>query len=218
MRARVNRICRRLEGKFGIPKAGPRGMSLAALMVHTIISQNTTDKNRDRAYNALRAEFATDADLQKAARAEIESAIRVAGLAGQKSAAIVNFFKWMKKNSGGRRLRFPPEAGNEEIIESLCSINGVGLKTASIVLCFGLGRDVFPVDTHVNRTCTRLGLVPEKSSPDRTHRLMAELVPKGKALSFHLNLIRLGKTICHARNPKCAECPLKRLCPHRRRG
>jgi endonuclease-3 len=113
-------------------------------------------------------------------------------------------------------LSFTRKMSNDEIYELLCRIKGVGVKTVSILLAFGLGRDVFPVDTHVNRICIRLGLVPEKSAPEKTHRLMAGLVPKGKAYSFHLNLIRLGKTICLARKPRCAVCPLNRICPYGR--
>jgi endonuclease-3 len=89
----------------------------------------------------------------------------------------------------------------------------VGLKTAKIVLLFSLGRNVFPVDTHIHRLSKRLGLVPEKATRERTHEIMGDLVPPEKMYSFHLNLIAHGRRICRARQPRCPECFLSALCP-----
>jgi endonuclease-3 len=97
---------------------------------------------------------------------------------------------------------------NEEVIEELTRINGVGVKTASCVLLFSMGRDVFPVDTHVHRVCGRLGLAPGCTTPEKTFWFMQSLIPKGKGYSFHTNLIRFGRRICRSNYPACDICPL----------
>lgn len=100
----------------------------------------------------------------------------------------------------------------EEAFAALASVNGVGPKTAAVVLLFGCGRDIFPVDTHCHRTIRRLGFLPWKFGREQTFRAMQPLVPKGKALSLHLNLIQLGRTICRAPRPRCYACPLVAQC------
>ncbi len=108
-----------------------------------------------------------------------------------------------------RSLRRRP---SDEIIERLTSFSGIGTKTAACVLLFSLGREVFPVDTHVHRICNRLGLAPESKSPEETFRKMQGIVPRGKSYSFHINLIQFGRTVCRAQKPLCAFCPVFRLC------
>ncbi|MFH1551230.1 MAG: endonuclease III [Planctomycetota bacterium] len=215
IKSRVARAARILEKEFGVPQRS-RSRDLTGLLVRTILSQNTNDINRDRAYDELRRQFPRWEEVMEARGARIENAIRVGGLAKQKAKNIIGFLKWLKAFRGSLDLGFVRKMSNDAVYDTLCRLNGIGVKTASILLAFGLGRDVFPVDTHVNRISTRLGFVPPKSPPERTHRLMAELVPKGKAYSFHLNLIKLGRKICLARKPECRECPLEKMCPHAR--
>jgi endonuclease-3 len=115
---------------------------------------------------------------------------------------------------------------DEKVLAELIAIKGVGFKTASCVLLFSLGRDLFPVDTHVHRICSRLGLAPGCTTPDRTFHHMASLVPSGKGYSFHTNLIRFGRRVCRTSSPDCSHCPLfdecgysgKRRQPHSRHG
>jgi len=114
--------------------------------------------------------------------------------------------------AGDFDLEFVREMGNEEAMEFLTSMRGAGVKTAAVVLLFGMGRDVFPVDTHVHRLCRRLGLVEQGASRDETFRQMRGLVPEGRSLSLHLNLIRFGRERCRKRNPLCDGCPLRREC------
>ncbi len=213
IKSHVARTARILEREFGTPQRN-RSRDLVGLLVRTILSQNTNDINRDRAYDELRRQFPRWEEVLDARRAKIENAIRVGGLAKQKAKNIIGFLKWLKAFRGRLDLGFVRKMSNDAVYDTLCRLNGIGVKTASILLAFGLGRDVFPVDTHVNRISTRLGFAPPKSSPERTHRLMADFVPKGKSYSFHLNLIKLGRTICLARKPGCSECPLKEICPH----
>jgi endonuclease-3 len=215
--SRVAKACAILEKAFGVPAKSPADKDLVSMLIRTILSQNTTDTNRDRAFDSLRSAFPDWEMLVDAPQRKIAQAIRVGGLADQKSATIKNVVRFLEKTRGKVELDFICDMSNEQAYQYLCAHKGIGVKTASILLCFGCGRDVFPVDTHVNRVCGRLGFVPEGSAPDKTHELMAPLVPKGKAHSFHLNIIHLGKTICTARNPRHEICPLRRMCPIGRR-
>jgi len=103
---------------------------------------------------------------------------------------------------------------DEEVFALLLPLKGVGVKTVAVMLLFACGRDCFAVDTHVHRIVRRLGLVPEAVNAVKTFRLMKPLVPKGKALSLHVNLLKLGRTLCRPTAPRCRECPLRRMCDY----
>ena len=181
-------------------------------LVHCILSQNTTSANCREALSRLRERFPTWEEVMAARTTSIAAAIKVGGLANQKSVWIKAALKSLYQEHGKLSLECLHAMGNEEVIDSLTSLKGVGLKTAAIVLCFACRRDVFPVDTHVHRLCKRLGLVSAKATREQTFWDMAPLVPPGKANSFHINLVHLGREICKARKPQCGECPLDRLC------
>ena len=204
----VARVTRILERRFGKPDPWrPEGDPLEVLLV-TILSQNTNDTLRDRAYERLRERFATDEALLAAPVRSIAAAVRVCGLHRQKAERIKRVLRWTSDRFGTKSLAALCRMPTEEAFAALVSINGVGPKTAAVVLLFGCGRDIFPVDTHCHRTTRRLGFVPWKFGREQTFRAMQPLVPKGKALSLHLNLIQLGRTICRAPRPRCYECPL----------
>ncbi len=202
-----------LERRFGVPKIRRRGDLLGSFVL-TALSQHTTDVNAERAFDALKAMFPNWASVADADPADIADAIRSAGLANQKSVRIRDFVRWARTTFGGFDLSPIRKISSDDIVKLFTSVKGIGIKTVSVVLLFSLGRDVLPVDTHVHRVCRRLGLVPDKATAEQTHRLMAPLVEPGKAMSLHVNLLRLGRTICHARGPHCGECPLRRLCPY----
>ena len=210
-KARAARIAAALEKAFGADEHHDDGDPLDCL-IGCILSQNTTSANCCRAYETLRSRYPTWDRALAARTTSLAKAIHVGGLANQKSLWIKDVLRWLKRTQGRLSLEFIRDLSDEDVIQTLTSLQGVGLKTAAIVLCFGCGRDVFPVDTHVHRACRRLGLVSPNATRERTFWDMAPLVPKGKANSFHLNLVHLGRTICHARKPKCPECPLKRAC------
>ena len=212
-RRKVHKIAAALEKQFGVPNVRRRH-DLVGSFVLTSLSQHTSDVNAGRAFDALKERFPTWEQVASATPRQIANAIRSAGLANQKAPRIRDFVRWVKKTFGDYDLSPIRKMSTEEVIELLTSVKGIGIKTVSVVLLFSLGRDVFPVDTHVHRICRRLGLVPDKATAERTHHLMASLVPKGKSMSLHVNLLRLGRTICHARGPKCPECPVKRLCDY----
>lgn len=152
--------------------------------------------------------------VRRAPPRRVTAAVRVCGLGPQKAATIRRILERVKAEAGAYRLE-PLVAGLPpvEAARLLTSIRGVGVKTAAVVLMEALGADVCPVDTHVHRVLTRLGLAPVSSDRDRTFAAVAPLIPKGKAYSLHHNLITLGRTICTARAPRCPACPLRTLCP-----
>ena len=143
---------------------------------------------------------------------DIEQAIRPGGLGKQKSLRIKEILLWIHRTFGKLNIDFLCQMQPQQAIDLFCTQKGIGIKTITVVLLFSCGVDVFPVDTHVHRICRRLGLVPEKTSAEKTYWLMQDYIPNGKSYSFHVNLLKLGRTICLARNPQCEECPLSKYC------
>lgn len=185
-------------------------------LVSTILSQSTTDLNRDRGFERLWQKFGSWEAVRDGEVADIEAAIRVAGLAKQKAPRIQAALQFITAERGELSLDFLKTMPVDQARTWLMQMKGVGLKTASIILLFSLDRPAFPVDTHVHRTTGRLGLIPPKTSADKAHHLLEAALPAETYFEAHLNLIRLGREICQARQPKCAGCPLQDVCPHYR--
>jgi endonuclease-3 len=181
-------------------------------LVSTILSQNTNDINRDRAYQALRARFPTWEQVRDAPRDEVIEAIRTAGLANQKGPRIQAVLREITAQRGRLSLDFLAELPPEEASAWLQSFQGVGPKTAAIVLLFSLGKPAFPVDTHIYRVTGRIGLRPAKMSVEQAHAHLAQLLQPETYYAAHLNLIRLGRETCHPRRPDCPSCPVNNLC------
>jgi len=182
-------------------------------LVSTILSQNTNDRNRDVAFHALKARFASWEQVRDAAVDEIVHAIKPAGLANQKGARIKQVLTQISAERGSLDLDFLLDLPLEEARAWLLRFKGVGRKTAAIVLQFALGRPAFPVDTHVFRVTGRLAMRPAKLTVEQTHDFLESVIPPELYYSAHLNLIRLGRELCHARKPECAICPLNDICP-----
>ena len=183
-------------------------------LVSTILSQNTNDVNRDKAFDALVEKFPTWEQVRDADEEAVIDAIRIAGLANQKGPRIQNVLRQITEMRGELDISFLKDYTPEEATEWLVQFKGVGPKTAAIVLQFSLGLPAFPVDTHVHRITGRLGLRPEKMSADKAHPHMEALLPPETYYPAHLNIIRLGREICHARKPNCPNCPLQELCDY----
>lgn len=181
-------------------------------LVSTILSQNTNDTNRDRAFNALRAAFPTWEAVRDAEPEAVIAAIRPAGLANQKGPRIQQVLREITGERGRLDLDFLKALPPEDARTWLLKFKGVGPKTAAIVLCFSLGKPAFPVDTHIYRVTGRLGLRPGKMSVEQAHPHLEVLLPPGAFHAAHLNLIRLGREVCAARKPLCGRCPLQDLC------
>lgn len=183
-------------------------------LVSTILSQNTNDINRDRAYNALQARFPDWEAVRDAPESEVIEAIRSAGLANQKGPRIQAVLRQITAEVGCLDLGFLKELPADQAQEWMLRFNGVGPKTAAIVLLFSLDKPAFPVDTHIYRVTGRIGLRPAKMSVEAAHEHLAALFPPDTYYAAHLNLIRLGREICQARQPRCPQCPLKELCDY----
>ncbi|RJP25749.1 MAG: endonuclease III [Deltaproteobacteria bacterium] len=211
--ARLRDIARRLARRFGEPDRCGHETSPVRNLVLTILSQNTTDANRDRAFDALMRRFPTFPRLAAADPAEVEEAIRVGGLAKAKARAILAALARLKEERGDYTLDFLRSMPLPEARAYLTSFRGVGVKTANILLLFSFGLPAFPVDTHVLRVTKRLGLVPGSADLAKAALALEPHVPAGKQMPLHLNLIRLGREVCRPRNPLCPVCPLLPVCP-----
>jgi len=211
--ARLRGISRLLARRFGRPGICGHETAPVENLVLTILSQNTTDANRDRAYGNLRKRFSTVPKLAAATPAEVEEAIRVGGLAKAKARSILGALARLREERGGYSLDFLRAMPLAEARAYLTSFPGVGVKTANILLLFSFGFPAFPVDTHVLRVTKRLGLVPASSDLAKAALSLEPHVPRGDHGPLHLNLIRLGREVCRPRAPLCPSCPLLPLCP-----
>jgi len=211
LKAKVRKITLLLEKQYGIPKRKHSGNPLD-ILIETILSQNTNDQNRDRAYQRLKTRFPRWKDVLEAKTKNIISAIRSAGLAEQKSRRILDILRWIKEGEGRLSLSFLKKMDSEGIKKTMSALKGIGPKTVHCLLLFGLGREAFPVDTHILRIGKRLGFIPEGMGAEKAHPWMAPLLPRGKSLSLHLNLIRFGRSACKAKNPLCGICFLGKEC------
>jgi endonuclease-3 len=211
LRARVRKITRLLEKQYGIPRREGSGRPLD-ILIETVLSQNTNDRNRDRAFQRLKTRFPHWENVLRAKTKSIASAIRPGGLAEQKARRLHEILLWIEKREGKLSLSFLKKMDSEEIKNMMGTLNGIGPKTIHCLLLFGLRREAFPVDTHILRIGKRLGFIPERMDAEKAHPWMAPLIPKAKSLSLHLNLIRFGRSVCKAKHPKCSKCFLRNEC------
>ncbi len=209
---RVRAVLNRLRARFGELEP-PRRADPVDELILTVLSQHTSDLNAERAFDLLRAAFASWEDVVEAPAVAVADAIRSGGLANTKAPRIQAILRAVREREGRFDLSWLRDASDDEARAYLMSLPGVGPKTAAVVLSFALGRDAIPVDTHVLRVSKRLGLVPATASAERADRSLHELVPDGLRTPLHVALIRLGRKICKAPIPRCRECPLKDLCP-----
>jgi len=205
----------RLLAAYGRPP-GHRRLTALDELVLTILSQNTSDVNRDRAYTAMRERFPTWPDVLAAPPGELVDVLRPGGLANQKAPRIQAVLATLAAGPHGLDLEWLAGLDADAALRWLTALPGVGIKTASCVLLFSLGEPVMPVDTHVHRVASRLGLIPEGTSADAAHPLLTAATPPGRMLQAHLLLIEHGRRTCRAQRPLCAGCPLLERCPHGR--
>ena len=209
---RIRTILARLQKRYG-KLAPPRATDPLEELILTVLSQHTSDLNADRAFVDLRSAFPTWLQVTAAPTRRVADAIRSGGLADSKAPRIQAILREIHDREGAFRLARLSELSDDEARAYLTSLPGVGPKTAAVVLSFALGRDAIPVDTHVHRVSTRLGLIPAKTNAENADRLLHELVPDGLRTPLHVALIRLGRETCKAPTPRCRQCPLVDLCP-----
>jgi endonuclease-3 len=210
--AKITRVTALLRRSYGPRQRERRWDNPLDCLVHTILSQNTTAGNCDRAYGELRHRFKTWEDAWRASLRDLIAAIRPGGLANIKAVRIKALLEEVWKEQGHFDLSFLRDLSDEEVQAFLRRFKGIGSKTTACVLLFGLGRTAFPVDTHVFRVCRRLGLLNGLPTPERAQAFLEPLVRPRNCLSLHLHLVEHGRRVCTAHHPACGRCPLASVC------
>jgi endonuclease-3 len=214
-RRRLRAIRDRLRGYYGIPRNLPHHAPLDELVL-TVLSQNTNDRNRDVAYARLRERFPSWEAVARAPREELEDAIRPGGISRVKSERMEKILQAVRDRSGDLDLGWLEHASRERALEFLEALPGVGRKTAACVLLFSYDRPELPVDTHVYRVSSRLGLIRPKAPFLEAHETLRAVTDAADVFELHVNLIRHGRRLCKPQRPLCPECPLLSLCPYGR--
>jgi endonuclease III len=205
---RVRAIRDRLRLVYGRPAAPPHRRPLDELIL-TVLSQSTNDRNRDVAFLRLRDRFGSWDAVREAPLEEVEEAIQPGGLHRQKSVRIKEILGALD----GDDLLWLGDLDVADARAELTRLPGVGRKTAACVLLFAFGMRDVPVDTHVSRVGTRLGLFRAGAPFEELHDDMIAITPRGQELELHVNLLRHGRRTCHSQRPACADCDLLRMCP-----
>ncbi|HKI79204.1 MAG TPA: endonuclease III [Ignavibacteriaceae bacterium] len=213
LKRKIEKANNLLIKKYGIPQRSKTPPDPVDMIIATILSQNTNDKNSYKAFQNLKGKYKSWNEVAKLTTAQIEKLIKTAGLGKQKSKAIKNLLITLLKEKGKISLKYLNKMEDEEILKELTTFPGVGLKTASCVLLFAMRKNFCPVDTHVHRTTNRIGIVMT-STPDKSFKILNENMPDGMAHQFHTNLIRLGREICKPSKPSCKICPLLKICEY----
>ena len=200
-----------LRREYGTPEWHLDSDPLAVL-IQTILSQNTSDMNSGSAFRSLRAAFAGWEDLAAADIEDIAGSIRRGGLGEIKARRIKQALDEIVRRRGCLDLRFLSQSDWRDAEAWLLKLPGVGMKTARCVLLFSLGMPALPVDTHILRVSKRLGLIDNRASLEKAHHWLGDIVPPEAVYHFHVLLIEHGRKVCRARYPDCPNCVLKKLC------
>lgn len=206
-------VLEKLYERYGRPEYdGPD--DLLGTLVRTILSQNTTRSNTDRAFGRLLERFGGDWDrIRRAPTDEVVAAIEVGGLARQKAPRIQKILETLHDERDEYALSFLRNWDVDRAHDYLVQFKGVGPKTAAFTLMYAAGMPLFPMDTHILRICRRLGWTDESTSSAEAHDRMLPEIPDGEHYAAHIVMVRHGREICHARNPDCPSCPLLEVCP-----
>jgi endonuclease-3 len=213
LKTMANEVYQKLLAAFGLP-VWRTPLSAVDELISTILSQNTNDHNRDIAFNRLCEALPAWEKVRDAPLTQVIDAIRPAGLANQKGARIQQVLREITEERGDLNLDFLKVLPHDEVYAWLVKFKGVGPKTASIVMQFALGMPAFPVDTHIHRVSGRIGLRPDGMNAEQAHSHLAGLFQPEQYGPAHLNLIRLGRELCHPRKPECLRCPVKDVCQY----
>ena len=211
----LRRVTTILDDFYGRPVLSPRYPPVDEL-VFTVLSQNTADVNTERSFAALKARFPRWEAARDAGGAQIEAAIALGGLAHTKAPRIKSILEALSVRTGRPDLGEIDGMPDAEAQDYLTGLPGVGPKTAACVLLFSLERPLMPVDTHVHRVGRRLGIIDAKVTAEQAHPILTELAGPDDAAQIyavHVDFVRHGRRVCHARRPACGECPLARMCP-----
>jgi endonuclease-3 len=182
-------------------------------LVLTVLSQHTSDLNRDRAFAGLLARFGSWDEVRAAPVTELADSIRMGGIADVKARRIQEILGRIAEQEGSLDLARLEQLSDEDVEAYLVSLPGVGPKTAACVLAFSMGRPAFPIDTHVHRIALRLGWLPPKATAEQAHRSLLPVIPPDIRYDLHVAFIEHGRKLCKAQIPLCSDCVLFDLCP-----
>jgi endonuclease-3 len=209
---RMREVIKRLEKNFP-PNQSNQFTDAFSLLIATVLSQNTNDKNSTHAFQNLCAAYEiTPAVLATLKPADIKPLIKYAGLQDVRSKRIIAISKIILQKFDGdldHVLSLPLQKARA----TLLSLDGVGPKTVDILLNFLGGRAVMPIDTNIFRIMNRLNFVKGRNY-EKTQSVLERLIPCDKLQKMHFMLIQFGRKICKPRKPECSICPLASLCPH----
>jgi endonuclease-3 len=177
------------------------------LLIATVLSAQTTDKKVNQVTEKLFKIYNTPESFLEMSLSELEDAIRVIGLYKSKARHILSLC---------RDLILKYDSQVPETMESLMSLDGVGRKTANVVMSNAFNVPAIAVDTHVFRVSNRIGLATGKEVLEVEKGLM-KAIPKELWIKTHHTLIFHGRRVCVARNPKCGECAIKDYCKYYKR-
>jgi len=211
LKSKAIRLQVQLEAYYGRPALKAQRDPLSELVL-TILTQNTSDTNSGRAYQALVERYPSWQEVVDAPLDELIETIRSGGLANVKAPRIQRILAQLHEERGEFSLEFLQETSVEEARQYLLSLYGVGPKTAACVLLFSMHKPALPVDTHVHRVSKRLGLVEDRISAGKAHTLLETIVAPEEYYPFHLLFIQHGRTLCKASRPLCVDCPIKDEC------
>lgn len=200
---RVARIAARLQEAYSDATCELDYRNAWQLLVATILSAQCTDKMVNQVTPALFEQFPDAESLAQGRLSKIEGLIRKTGFYRQKAKAIRSSAQDIVDRFGG---------AVPDTIEGLTSLQGVGRKTASVVLGTAFGKPAVFVDTHVKRLSRRLAIT-RSEDPDKIEQDIRRLLPPQQWTEFCHRLIHHGRRICFARRPNCTGCPLEPLCP-----
>ncbi len=210
-RRKVARVHELLERAYGVRRRPPGDDPLDEL-IGTILSQNTSDVNSGRAFDALKAAFPSWEAAMRAPVGRIAAAIRSSGLANIKAPRIKAVLRTIWEEQGHFDITWLRRRPPEEVRAWLGRFPGIGPKTVACVMLFSLGKPAFPVDTHVFRVGSRLGILDGAARPETAPAVFEAAVPPSHYYCLHVNMIRHGRQVCTALRPRCPECPLRRVC------
>ena len=173
------------------------------LLVATILSAQTTDKQVNLVTPTLFARYPTAADYAAADRNELEKILRPTGYYHAKTNSLIGLGQALCDRFGGE---VPPR------LRDLVTLPGVGRKTANVVLGNAFGIPGITVDTHFGRLARRFQWTTS-TDPDKVEAEVATLIPRRDWTDLSQRMIWHGRRVCHARRPACGACGLARLCP-----
>lgn len=212
IKVNIKEVLELLTEEYGTREWQPSSSPISVL-VQTILSQNTSDRNSNRAFESLLASLDDWEDIASASVDNIADSIKTGGLGKVKAKYIKETLEEIKQRRDGIELDFLRQLPMNEARDWLRQLPGVGMKTASCVLLFSLGMPALPVDTHVFRVAKRLGLVDSKVSVEQAHKLLESLIPSDDTYRFHVLMIEHGRKVCKSQRPHCHRCVLHGLCP-----